>query len=49
MANNVQKTKKQEAKLSLREFAKLIEEEQQALLDAKDVKKVGYICYFTPV
>jgi benzoyl-CoA reductase/2-hydroxyglutaryl-CoA dehydratase subunit BcrC/BadD/HgdB len=49
MANNVQKTKKQEAKLSLRGFAKLIGEEQQALLDAKDVKKVGYICNYTPV
>jgi benzoyl-CoA reductase/2-hydroxyglutaryl-CoA dehydratase subunit BcrC/BadD/HgdB len=49
MANSVQKTKKQGAKLPLRGFAKLIEEEQQALLDVKDVKKVGYICNYTPV
>jgi benzoyl-CoA reductase/2-hydroxyglutaryl-CoA dehydratase subunit BcrC/BadD/HgdB len=49
MANDVQKTKKKGAKLPLRGFAKLIEEEQQALVDAKDVKKVGYICNYTPV
>lgn len=49
MANGIQKTSKEEAKSTLRCFAKLIEEEQQALLDAKDVKKVGYICNYTPV
>jgi benzoyl-CoA reductase/2-hydroxyglutaryl-CoA dehydratase subunit BcrC/BadD/HgdB len=49
MANDVQNTTKQKAKLPLQGFAKLIEEEQQALLDAKDVKKVGYICNYTPV
>jgi benzoyl-CoA reductase/2-hydroxyglutaryl-CoA dehydratase subunit BcrC/BadD/HgdB len=49
MATKVQKTKKQPAKLDLKGFAKLIDDEQQSLVDAKDVKKVGYICNYTPV
>ena len=49
MANNVLEKQKQEAKLQLQGFAKLIEEEQQALVDEKEIKKVGYICNYTPV
>jgi len=49
MANSEQKSKKQAAKLDLKGFAKLIEEEQQALVDEKDTKKVGYICNYTPL
>jgi predicted CoA-substrate-specific enzyme activase len=47
--HDVTKTKKQVAKLDLKQFAELISEEQQSLIDAKDVKKVGYICNYTPV
>jgi predicted CoA-substrate-specific enzyme activase len=47
--HDVTKTKKEMAKLNLKQFADLINEEQQSLIDAKDVKKVGYICNYTPV
>ena len=43
------KTKRQTAKLDLRQFSELIDEEQQSLIDSKDIKKVGYICNYTPV
>ena len=46
MANNVQETQKQEAKTQLRGFAKLIEEEQQALINEKEIKKVGRFIQF---
>jgi predicted CoA-substrate-specific enzyme activase len=36
-------------KLDLRQFTTLIREEQQAVIDAKGVKKVGYLCNYTPV
>jgi predicted CoA-substrate-specific enzyme activase len=47
--HDLSKTKKQVAKLDLKQFADLINEEQQSLIDAKDIKKVGYICNYTPV
>ena len=47
--HDVTKTKRQVAKLDLRQFAELIEEEQQSLIDAKGIKKVGYLCNYTPV
>ena len=47
--HDVTKTKKQVAKLDLKQFAEIIDEEQKSLIDAKDVKKVGYICNYTPV
>jgi len=36
-------------KIDLRQFTELINEEQQAVIDAKGVKKVGYLCNYTPV
>jgi len=47
--HDLTKTKKQVAKLDLKQFAELIDEEQKSLIDAKDIKKVGYICNYTPV
>jgi predicted CoA-substrate-specific enzyme activase len=47
--HDVSKTKKQVAKLDLKQFADLIQEEQQSLIDAQGIKKVGYICNYTPV
>jgi predicted CoA-substrate-specific enzyme activase len=47
--HDLSKSKKQVAKLNLKQFAELIDEEQKSLIDAKDVKKVGYICNYTPV
>jgi predicted CoA-substrate-specific enzyme activase len=47
--HDVTKTKKQVAKLDLRQFGQLVDEEQQSLIDARDIKKVGYICNYTPV
>jgi predicted CoA-substrate-specific enzyme activase len=36
-------------KLDLRQFTELINEEQQAVIDAKGVKKAGYLCNYTPL
>jgi predicted CoA-substrate-specific enzyme activase len=36
-------------KIDLKQIAELIEEEQQSMIDAKDIKKVGYLCAYTPV
>jgi benzoyl-CoA reductase/2-hydroxyglutaryl-CoA dehydratase subunit BcrC/BadD/HgdB len=47
--HDVTKTRKQVAKLDLKQFAELIDEEQKSLVDAKGIKKVGYICNYTPV
>jgi predicted CoA-substrate-specific enzyme activase len=47
--HDISKTKKQVAKLDLKKFAELVEEEQKSLIDAKNIKKVGYICNYTPV
>ncbi len=41
--------KKTAAKLDLKQFAALVDEEQQSLIDAQNIKKVGYICNYTPV
>jgi benzoyl-CoA reductase/2-hydroxyglutaryl-CoA dehydratase subunit BcrC/BadD/HgdB len=49
MANSDHNTNRQAARLDLQGFAKLIEEEQQSLVDAKDAKRVGYICNYTPI
>ena len=36
-------------KLDQRQFTVLVDEQQQAVIDAKGVKKVGYLCNYTPV
>jgi len=47
--HDVTKTRRRVAKLDLNQFAELIDEEQKSLIDSKEVKKVGYICNYTPV
>lgn len=42
-------SKKKSTKVDLRQFANLINEEQRAIIDARDVKKVGYLCNYTPL
>jgi len=49
MANSDRKARGQAATLDLKGFAKLVEDEQQSLIQASNTKKVGYICNYTPV
>ncbi|PAW79949.1 MAG: hypothetical protein B9S32_01075 [Verrucomicrobia bacterium Tous-C9LFEB] len=43
------KRKKVSHQIDLRQFSNLIAEEQQAVIDARDIKKVGYLCNYTPL
>ena len=45
----LKKKKKPLPKLNLKQFAELIEAEQKSFVDASHVKKVGYICNYTPL
>ena len=48
-AHDVTRTKQQVATVDLKRLAELIDEEQKSLIDARDIKKVGYLCNYTPV